>query len=194
MKHYLAYDSEGTLVGIHTHHHAGTRLGGWPDDIRLDNPNCPSPTSRWFRENVVGKNRCVGFIALNCECSPTETTCDCANKDFASKKVVNGALVSKLEGALLNGITLLQNDSTIQAAPGTKLTMKVLCVGVLDGSTVTVYQRGGVVLDSISVVLTFTDGQTNTFEVTVPAQGISVRLTILGKETLGLVTTVLGWA
>jgi hypothetical protein len=195
MKHYLSYDITGKLVGIHTHAHAGTKLGGWPDDCRLDNPNCPNPTSKWFRENIIGQNGVVGFIACECECSPTERDCTCASEDFASKRVVGGVLVSKLEGALLKSGAIIQNKATLRAAPGSKLSMKIACVGVVDGSKLDVYQKGQVmVLETNPVTLTFTGGETEVFEVTAPAQGITGAIAVVSKDVIPISVSVVGWA
>jgi len=195
MRHYLSHDTDGKLVGIHTHHHAGTMLGGWPDDCQLHNPACQNPTSKHFRENVVGKNGVVGLIPFDCHCSPTKTSCSCASHAFANKKVVDGALVNKLEGALLNGSSILKNKATVKAAPGSKLTMKVVCVGVADGSSIEVYQKGTVVLMETSpVALVFTKGETPTFEVTAPAQGLSGALVLFSRDVVPILVGVVGWA
>jgi hypothetical protein len=195
VRHYLSYDADGKLVGIHTHHHAGTKMGGWPDDCQLHNPNCQNPTSVWFRANVVGKNGVIGFIALECDCSPTETTCSCASIDFATKKVVGGVLVSKLEGALLNGGTPITNGATLKRTPGTKLTLKVACVGVPDGTKMDLHQRGTVTtLEEPHVELTFTDGETPTFEMTTPAQGLTGGIFLTSKDVIGIGLSLMGWA
>jgi hypothetical protein len=194
VKHYLSYDSAGKPVGIHTHSHSGTKLGGWPDDCQLDNPTCPNPTSKWFRENIIGQNGAVGFVALNCDCSPTEGVCSCASEAFSTMKVVNGVLVDRLQGSLIKNGSLVATGSKIKAPPGTKLAFSIACVGVPDGSTVGVFHKGAIVLEESPLTLTFTSGQTPTFEVTAPAQGANSLIACYGLDILPLGFEIIGWA
>jgi hypothetical protein len=195
MKHYLSYDAEGKLVGIHTHSHAGTGLKGWPDNCRLDNPNCPNETSKWFRENILGKNGVTGFVALNCECSPTEKDCPCASEAFQKMRLVGGVLVNKVEGALTEvGGGLIASGSTLRRAPGSKVKFKITGVGVTDGATAQVFQRGSVILAADSLNVSFTGGDSEEFEVTFPAQGSQAMVAIFGKEIMPLAVSVIGWA
>lgn len=194
MKSYMSYDADGRLVGIHTHKHAGTNTMGWAADCRLDNPNCPNPTSKWFRENVVGKNGVVGFIAYNCACPPARLDCTCVNTAFATKRVVDGALVDKHEVVILADNEVVMADSLIRRPPGTRLQIE-LSGAVADGETVLVQERSVVaVMDEPSATLTFTGGKTSAVTLVAPAQGMTGLVSIWGRDIIPMKLSLRGWA
>jgi len=195
MRNYMSYDSSGRLVGIHTHRHAGTGMSGFASDCRLENQNCPNPLSKWFRENVVGKNGVVGFVAYNCPCSPTKQDCTCVNHAYATSRVVDGVLVAKHSIALLVNGDLVEAGTTIKAPPGTKMQVEVVAVGIADGATVDVHQRSTVAITEDPITtLTFSNEKSNAIEVTAPAQGMVGQITFTGLELIASALNVRGWA
>lgn len=195
MKHYISYDAQGRLVGVHTIHHAGTQLGGWPDDIRLDDENCQHEAAQSIRKNVIGKNGAVGFVAYSCPCPATKTTCACANKKYAKSRFVAGQLVTKGEAAVILDGGPLANDATVSRAPGSQTAFRVACAGAANGAKVTVFQRGAVALmEASKIELTFTDGETEEFTLVAPAQGLTGAVAILGDDILPMGLFLRGWA
>lgn len=194
MKHFLSYGADGQLIGIHTHRHAGTGLNGWPANCNMHNPNCQHEATKWFRANVIGKNGVVDFVKYECPCSPTATSCQCVAAVFANNRVVEGALVPKIEAALVLAGAPLENNSTLKRPPGVALPMRVMATGVPDGATAVVTQRGTVtVLDQQNFSLTFADGQTEEFLVYPPAQGLSGLFSVSGLLITPIGLYVTGW-
>lgn len=195
MKHYISYDAQGRLVGVHTIHHAGTQLGGWPDDIRLDDENCTHEAAKSIRANIIGKNGAVGFVAYNCSCPATKTTCSCANKKYAKSKFAGGQLVTKLEAAVMLDGGPLANDAIVNRVPSSSTAFRVACANVPNGAKVTVFQRGHVALmEASKIELTFTDGQTEEFSLVAPAQGLTGAVAITGDDVLPMGLFLRGWA
>lgn len=195
MKHYFSYDANGQLIGIHVHSHAGTKLNGWGADCCLEDPDCEHHVAKHLREKILGSTAAVGFIPYNCSCSPTEQECQCTSLIVATKRVSEGVLVSKVRGAFVKGGEILPENTVLTQTPGEKFLMKMVAVGVPNGTTVRLIDRPGVALFSPSPVdLTFTDGETPEIEVTTPAQGLTGYLLAISGLTIPLQLAIRGWA
>jgi len=196
MKHYLSHDTNGKIVGVHTHHHHQTQLGGWPDDRQLEDPGSEDETVQSLRgAQLGGANGAIAFIAYNCPCAPTETRCACAPTKAGNARVAEGKLVDKKTGSLVIDGSPAASGSTVKRPPGTKIKFSVASAGAVDGSKVVVQQGGPVaIIDSDKPVeLAFADGMTPTFEVVAPTQGMTGGIMVNGDDFAPIYVYVRGW-
>jgi hypothetical protein len=71
----------------------------------------------------------------------------------------------------------------------------VACVGVPDGTKIDLHQRSAaIIMEEPHVELTFTNGETPTFELTVPAQGLTGGIFLSSKDVIGIGLFLVGWA
>lgn len=196
MKHYLSYDASGKIVGVHTHHHHQTQLGGWPDDRRLEDADSEDETVQSLRSaQLGGASGATEFVAYNCPCSPTETRCTCASTKAGNARIFDGKIIDKKLGSLVVDGSPVVSGSTIKRPPGTPIQFSAASVEAEDGSKVVV-QQGGLVMIFESdgpLELTFTKGATPTFTVIAPTQGFTAGIMVNGADFAPLYVYVRGW-
>jgi len=196
MKHYFTHDAKGRLVGVHTYHHEGTKLGGWPDHIRPEHDEPEHEVAQNLRDSHLGKeNGAVGFVAYDCPCPPTKTRCNCAGVKLGHSRLVDGKLVNKKTGGFIVDGAPVTHGTKIKRPPGTPIQVYIACVGIADGEKAIVYQGGRVQLIDADkpIELTFKDGRTENLDVVAPAQGFLGAIRVQADDMVGLELAVLGW-
>ena len=188
MRHYFGYRVDGSLGSIHTFH------GGWTDDRDVCDPNCTDVSVQGIRERMMAKDT-VGFICYECPCPSEDGSGDCCTvkhrESFAKDGVlVARALTTKIQ---LDGVDIADN-ARIARAPNTKLQFKVVAPDVPDGQKAGVFIAGSVLNLSNQHELTVTGGETETIELTAPAQGSEGEITVGGVQVRLMVFSLLGVA
>ncbi len=195
MRHFLSYDTNGKLLGIHTYVHQPSQLGGWPADYDLENPASTNENvTAW--KNGLKTPGIDGFVLYECPCSPTMKTCSCPSDRFADSYLDNGDLTPRPASGLLIDNGPVSTGSTIDSPPGTIMKLKVTCAGAPDGSSVTIAQSPFVqVLDTsdATVDLAITSGETPEINLTAPAQGMCADLRIGGDHVQQMSLKIRGW-
>jgi len=163
MKIWFGHDAGGVLRSIEVHY------GGWPQHVNFNVHGVDGTVDKLRASRL--KDGITGYISVDCDCSPTESTCGCHNEIMAGNYVVNGQLVAKPPTeTLINGAPA--DPVTISASPFT-----VQVTGPPDG------QVGQLSINRLTgpemVELTFSGGVSQIITVTFP--GASCDVMAIGK-------------
>lgn len=188
MRHFFGYRADGSLGSIHTFHR------GWTADRNVCDPNCTDVTVQKLRARMLAKG-ISGFICYECDCPPDVGSCDCVGVAHQTSFAKDGALAAKpLTTQIKIDGSFVDHKERVPRAPGTKVTLQVITPDVDDGQKVGVFIHGAVLSLSDQHELTVTGGQTETLELTAPAQGAAGTVTIGGIQIRTLMFDLLGFA
>lgn len=197
MRHYFGYTINGQLRSVETYGPAG-----WPAEKCMEDPDCLEAAVTSLRKSRA-KNApdVINWVLYDCPCDPGQGAilrdCVCFNAKFSENYVdtVSKAMVPKpMQTILVDDVVIVSGD-VITRDPGTILTFKVVSVGMLDGAKVTCNQKGSIdiTLDD-EWELTFSGGETETTNLTAPAQGSKGYVSISGLRMRPLSFCVRGFA
>jgi len=200
MRHFISYDTNGQLVGVHSHKFARGGLGGWPEDYDLENGlEAVNDSARAFAQRLikVHGDRIVGFIKYECPCPATAGSCRCANMRRVDHVACDErcTLVAKpASGVLVDGATW-DGHSEVVRAPGAAIVLKVVCAEAEDGATVTLVQAKSPRLWSPTdpIELTFTNGETPEQTIYAPPRSLTGMVQFYGHCVTPMNMPVVGW-
>jgi hypothetical protein len=193
MRHFIWYDTNGSLRGVHRHSR------GWPDGEDLRDTQATTQKVLKIQERMSREPGFSGFAEYNCLCPSSVFMCTCAHQMlfdhyFDGERIVaKPELLIELGGEVVPTITLV-GDNYTDLTPGSTVQL-VLKAAVPDGHSVKVSNSPrGVPLLAEDTYLTFDDGVSESVEVLVPDQGLSG---IVGGQTnliRRFAVVVRGWA
>jgi len=198
MRHFFGYLSDGALTSMETYN-----PGGWPicdcspGCPGLSNPDCKNSLSTSLRKSrAVSRPDIVGYVLYDCPCPPEMGQCDShVSVVYGASMVVDGELVDKpMTTHYINGEPI-EADQVLSRPPGTELEYMIAAPGIPDGTKVICFQGTATwVAPEPEWEMVFTDGQTPTKTLIVPAQGALGIVTAAGSLARGIRFKVLGWA
>jgi hypothetical protein len=197
MKVFYGYDANGRLSSVETY------SGGWPTCTCcegcecLANPDCTNPNCVSLREIRTQLHpHIIGYIAYDCPCPADAETCDCVSPKFGSSYVLDGALVDKPACSTYVDGAEIAFEAEVYKTPGSSVALKFVGANVPDGTEVTCRTRGAQVYAETEFTLTFSGGETNTVQLTAPAQGVGAQITAysMGPFVRPQLFTMVGFA
>lgn len=182
MKHYLWYDSNGRLTG-----YSFDGDNGWVG-CPLDDASSTNPTAVGLRDAFLTQDGNAGCIELDCSCPTVDPTCTCPNSRLMDRYWDGSALAARRDVQMnLDGVDI-SHLAFLDMAAGTTVPFKVVDGLAADGETCALKDLRGEMVGG-EVVLTFTGGETNAINLTVPPS------TIVGAALLdGLKIKVQGFS
>ena len=176
MKHYFSYDANGKLLSTET------MYGGFQQHHDFLDENCNDPVVVSLRTSRTAMGG-IGFVEYDCDCESSVGTCECAGNKYLDSYVSNGSLVPRFDyNIVLDGTTTVQDEATVNYAPGTTISVQLTNSAAPDGTTIAISRRGNANLMLNDLNLTFVSGQTTSFNITAPAQGLSGWLILYGDK------------
>lgn len=197
MRHYFGYDARGNLVSTEM------MAGGFPKDCALDEKICAHPIANQIKAIRAKENpEVVGFIAYDCECESGDSTatCPCVGVKRDRGRVVEGKLVDKPAPMVyIDGAIMVLNGDPIVKAPGSSLMLQFGLPGVETGEVVLVNASRSVTLtlalnNKTASTFTVENGKTAPIKITMPAQGLSGCIMVLGETIAPLRLTFTAFA
>ena len=196
MKHYLSYESDGSISGINPYTAVGTGLFGWPDEYEIDNPDTEHAPSKFWRD-CVKQQPTGGYIRYDCPCPRTARNCNCASAARMTKYVEDGRLVDTLPvSVLIDGAEVTTTGQVISKPVGARIKVEVKIPGAPNGERIAVMQGAmPQLLDTTEPMLELTtaDGELEEFDAYAPAQGLTGHLRIFGRVCALLEVRIRGW-
>jgi hypothetical protein len=194
MKHYLAYQSDGSISGICSYQQAGTGLRGWPDDYELDNPESDhTETRNWL---ASAKNPPTGgHIRYDCPCPRTAAQCNCASVIQMTRWVSDGQLTDKITTFMKVDGEIVASGSVISRPPGTPIALRFEFDGVPDGEVIGLSQFATpMVLESTETAIpTPASGGAIETIAYAPAQGLVGAVRVFGRICTMMEVRIRGW-
>lgn len=193
MRHFIWYDSAGSLRGVHRH------SGGWPIHEDLRDGQSASSKVRNIRNLMAREPEFAGFAEFSCVCPPDVVMCLCAHRATYDHYFDGNAVVAKPQLLIeLDGQEIPHTpsfDDTYTTLPPGGTAQLVLKAAVPDGHSVEVVNaRGRVDLIQGTTHLTFMDGVSEAITIQVPDQGLSGIVGGQSNLIRRFAVAVLGWA
>jgi len=174
MRHYIWYDLTGRLGASLDH------PGAWIGKD-LSDPDVPDQSMQELRDAFINDDGFVECIPYDCDCLAYDYTCDCAVlhiEDYFWSGT--GLQLKYVLTAVVDG-TPVPHMADLDKTADATVTYKLTCAEAPDGLEVELQDYDGApMLDTPSPrTLTFTSGETEQINLTVPVMGLKGRICVM---------------